>query len=289
MYDILVRLAYAFLPRTVVRAIADRVFPYKVNYIWSKNDLDIDVDEDDVSCCEYSLFSQNGEDGIIKYIFSKIGYRSKIFLEFGFGVIENNSLRLVLKEGFNGLYIDANKKTIDLFNNKINSFGVEGVKAVDCFLTIDNIEETILKGGLRGDIDLLSIDVDGNDYWFWKAIECISPRVVVMEYNASYGDSWSAAVPYDADFDRFEKHPSGFYHGASLLALEHLGREKGYELVYCDQNGVNAFFVRTDCNSGLRILSSKEAYRPHKNRLDQGLGSSEQLAIVKSMKNVDIP
>ena len=141
MYKFLVSLAYACLPYSVVRALADKIFPYKVSYIWEKKDLDFDVKGGEIGDYEFSLFSQNGEDGIIKYIFSKIGYKSKTFLEFGFGVVENNSLRLVLKEGFNGLYIDGNKNAVDLFNEKITSFGIEGVKAVKSFLIIDNLEK----------------------------------------------------------------------------------------------------------------------------------------------------
>jgi hypothetical protein len=289
MYSYLVKFAYVVLPYTLVRAIAAQVFPYKVNHVWNKKDLITENRVENIGDSDESLYSQNGEDGVIRYIFSKIGFQSKTFLEFGFSVLENNSLRLVLKEGFNGLYIDGNKEAVDLFNKKIRSFGIEGVRAIECFLSVENLEETILVNGLKGDIDLLSIDVDGNDYWFWEAIESVSPRVVVMEYNASYGDTWSATVVYDEKFDRIEKHLSGWYHGASLTALEHLGKNKGYDLVYCEESGVNAFFVRSDCNSEFKILSAREAYHIQKARQAQGHSSSEQLALLKSMTTVEIP
>jgi hypothetical protein len=238
----------------------------------------------------YSLFSQNGEDGIIRYLFSRVGFSSRRFLEFGFGSTENNSLRLVLKEGFGGVFIDGSETSVAQFNRAARSFGICDVKAINAFLTVANLEDTVRIAGVPEDIDLLSIDVDGNDYWFWDALSCVSPRVVIVEYNASFGPERSLTVPYDSDFDRMKKHPSGFHHGASLVALDRLGQKKGYGLVGCDGSGVNAFFVRNDCiTNGLEVVTPREAYRPHKRRLERGFSLEAQFAAVQSLPYVEIP
>lgn len=238
---------------------------------------------------EYRRFSQNGEDGILRFLVSEIGADSRLFLEFGFGVLENNSLRLVLSEGFGGVFIDGSQETVDHFNAVAARFGVARARAVCAFLDINNLEDTIRASGLPRAIDLLSIDVDGNDYWFWEAATCVSPRIAVIEYNASFGPEMSCSVPYDPCFDRQRAHPSRLYHGASLAALASLGRRKGYSLIGCDSAGVNAFFVREDCMTpGLKALSPRKAYCPHRGRIRQGLSPEAQFNAIKDLPRVTI-
>jgi hypothetical protein len=110
---------------------------------------------------------------------------------------------------------------------------------------------------------LLSIDIDGNDYWTWEAITVVNPTIVVIEYNARFGASRSVTVPYRADFVRSRAHYSMIYYGASLTALWALGRRKGYSLVGCNSAGNNAFFVRQDLLGDLRGRTPSEAFRPH--------------------------
>lgn len=238
---------------------------------------------------EYSLFSQNGEDGILRHLFCEVGFGPRRFLEFGFEPTEANSLRLMLKESCGGLFIDGSGVSVARFEKAARACGIRGVRAIHRFLDMDNLETTIRQGGLAGEIDLLSIDVDGNDYWFWEAIRCVSPRVVVIEYNASLGPERSCSVPYDPRFDRHQKHPSGFYCGASLTALERLGRKKGYRLVGCESGGVNSFFVREDClTPSVAVLSPQSAYRPHRSRLDRGFSPEDQLRRIEHMPYVEI-
>jgi hypothetical protein len=238
---------------------------------------------------EYSLFSQNGEDGILRHLFDEIGFRSRKFLEFGFEGTENNCLRLVLKEDFKGVFIDGSDLCVRQFNKAAEAFGLVDVKAVNAFLDLSNLEGTIRAAGVPEDIDLLSLDVDGNDYWFWEALRCVSARVVVIEYNASLGPELSLTIPYDAAFDRVEKHSSTFYHGASLVALQRLGSKKGYDLVGCDANGVNAFFVRRDCMSDdMPEVTPGLAYRPHKSRLERGFSVEAQFAAIQGMPFVEV-
>jgi hypothetical protein len=238
---------------------------------------------------EYSLLSQNGEDGILRFLFSEVGFDSRYFVEFGFGAQQCNSLRLILHENFKGLLMDGSRENCDFFDIAAAKRGISGVEAVCTFLDRENLEPLILEHDIPKEIDLLSLDVDGNDYWFWEALERISPRVVCIEYNAGIGPALSWTVPYDPQFERFAKHPSGFFHGASLKALEKLGRQKGYRLVGCDSTGTNAFFLRGDIEApNIPTLTSEEAYRPHGNWLGRGFSEAEQLEIMKGMPYVEV-
>ncbi len=119
--------------------------------------------------------------------------------------------------------------------------------------------------------------------WVWKAISAISPRVVVIEYNASLGDEESVTVKYDANFNRHNKHASGYYHGASLTALKKLANSKNYILVCCDSSGTNAFFIRKDVAQSKMIEATvKEAYYPLKYRT-KNLSTSEQFELIKHL------
>jgi hypothetical protein len=238
---------------------------------------------------EYSYLSQNGEDGIIRFLFSEIGFESRRLVEFGFGAMQCNSLRLLLHEGFTGLLMDGSEENCDFFNRAARKRGLQGVEAHCTFLTRDNLNQTIREHGIAGEIDFLSLDVDGNDYWFWESLDCVSPRVVCIEYNAGIGPEFSWSVPYDPQFERYAKHPSGFFHGASLKALESLGQRKGWRLVGCDSTGTNAFFLRADVDApALPTLTAAEAFRPHQNWLGRGFSEAEQLEIMKSMPYEDV-
>ncbi len=238
---------------------------------------------------EYSLLSQNGEDGILRFLFSEIGFDSRYFVEFGFGAHQCNSLRLILHENFRGLLMDGSRENCDFFDIAAAKRGISGVKAVCTFLDRDNLEPLILEHGAPNEIDLLSLDVDGNDYWFWESLERIRPRVACIEYNAGIGPSLSWTVPYDPRFERFAKHPSGFFHGASLKALEKLGQRKGYRLVGCDSTGTNAFFLRGDIAApAIPTLTAGEAFRPHGNWLGRGFSEAEQLEIMQELPYVEV-
>lgn len=266
----------------------------RVKRDWKKPDpaplpLEAFSDRSGIERYQFSVFSQNGEDGIIQHILSQVGFESCLFIEFGFGLFENNSLRLMLREGFGGLYIDGSRLNVEYMNRAIREIGITNVSAVCQFLTTDNIEQTIASAGLSGSIDFLSIDVDGNDYWFWERLSEISPRVVAIEYNASFGPDKAITIPYDPAFERHEKHESGFYAGASLPALTKLGAAKGYELVGCDSSGANAFFVRRDCLVGsLTPMKPGEAYRPNAHRINVGLTTEEQFALIAHLPFVTV-
>lgn len=189
---------------------------------------------------EFKIYSQTGEDGIINYIFNKIGTTNKKFLEIGVeDGQECNTANLSLNFGWSGVLIEGNKK---LANRAKNFYALKPVEVVNSFVTRENINETISKTNVKDKIDLLSIDIDGNDYWIWDSIDSIKPRVVIVEYNSILGNS-PISVAYKPNFQRIKEHPSGFYYGASLAAFSKLADRKGYILVGCCSSGFNAFFV----------------------------------------------
>lgn len=238
---------------------------------------------------EYSWLSQNGEDGILRYIFNEIGFESRWFVEFGFGAAQCNALRLMLKEDFHGLLMDGSRENVRCFQHAARRLGIDRVTAVHTFITRENLQRLVQDNGVPRDVDLLSLDVDGNDYWFWEELECISPRVVCIEYNAGIGPELALTVPYDESFERYSKHASGFFYGASLAALEALGRRKGYYLIGCDSTGTNAFFLRDDIEiDGVPGLTASEAFRPHANWLGRGISEAEQLEFMRSMPYEEI-
>lgn len=192
---------------------------------------------------EYQVFSQNGEDGIIAEIFNRIGTTNKYFIEFGVeDGLECNSTILLYKQ-WKGLWIEGSDHHSANINTKFKDKIDAGQLTVkNQFINAENIESIFKSAGAPAEPDLLSIDIDYNDYYVWQAITNYNPRVVVIEYNALYRPDTHFVVPYKAErtWDRTS------YFGASLLALQQLADQKGYCLVGCCFVGSNAFFVRKD-------------------------------------------
>jgi hypothetical protein len=209
----------------------------------------------------FKVYSQCDEDGIIQEIFKRIETTNRIFVEFGVeSGVECNTVKLLL-EGWRGLWLDGDDKNFEQITARFKSFVDGGHLAVRrSFITAENINTLISHGGLRGPIDLLSIDIDNNDYWVWKAIDVIDPRVVVIEYNATLRPPLSLVVPYNPQ----QTWSGSNYFGASLEALVKLGRTKGYRLVGCNFAGSNAFFVREDLAKDLFLdpPTAEEHYEP---------------------------
>lgn len=213
---------------------------------------------------EFNVYSQNGEDGILLSILSKIGIHNHTIIEFGASDgIQCNSANLLLNFNWNALLIEGNQKKVERGKKFYQENGVDDsiLKYVNSFVTSENINEIFRSNGLHGEIDILSIDIDGNDYHVWKSIHTVNPRIIVCEYNAAFGPEKAITIPYDPSFTLKSKETSGFYFGASLAALEQLGRSKGYSLLGTDLLGVNSFFIRNDLmNPTFKLVSSKECY-----------------------------
>lgn len=209
---------------------------------------------------EFKAFSQQGEDGIIQYLINSIDIPNKTFVEFGVENYEESNTRfLLLNNNWSGLVLDGSRPNIDYIKNDF-IYWMYDIQAESFFITRENINETLIHHNIKGDIGLLSIDIDGNDYWVWKEIECIKPYIVVCEYNSLFGSERPITVPYESNFYLTDAHYSNLYFGASLSALCHLAEEKGYYLVGSNSFGSNAFFVRKDKIGDLKVFSACEAY-----------------------------
>jgi hypothetical protein len=190
----------------------------------------------------FKVYSQNDEDGIIQEIFKRIGTTSKTFIEFGVGDGMQNNTAYLLMQGWRGHWIEGRSSYVAKVKKVYKRAIDRGQLFVEnTFITKDNINSLLAKH-FSGEIDLLSIDIDGNDYYMWENINCINPRVVVVEYNAKFPPPCSSVMEYDETHQWDESDKMGM----SLQAATDLGASLGYQLVGTNLNGVNAFFVRKD-------------------------------------------
>jgi len=209
---------------------------------------------------EFKVFSQWGEDGIIQYLISKISIPNKVFIEFGVGNYkESNTRFLLMNNNWKGLVIDCFDEYIKYIRHDPIYWKYDLI-AVSSFITRENINTLLSSNDFTGDIGLLSIDTDGNDYWIWKEIDVIMPRIVVIEYNSCFGPYISVTIPYQDDFVRTKAHYSNLYFGASLKAIVELGKEKGYVFIGANSAGNNAFFLRKDVANNFKELSVEEGF-----------------------------
>ncbi len=245
---------------------------------------------------EFRAFSQWGEDGIIQFLVGRVPIERDIFVEFGVGDYRESNTRFLLEnDNWRGLIIDGGESHSDYLERS----GLDWrhtIDALTAFIDRDNINELISGAGIEGDIGLLSIDLDGNDYWVLEAIEVVSPRILVVEYNSVFGPSAEVTVPYEPRFDRIEAHSSGLYFGASLAAIAALADRKGYALVGGTRAGVNAFFVRRDVLGELPEVAVADAYVASRLRESRGPGGeltrvtehSDRLALIGELPVVDL-
>jgi hypothetical protein len=192
---------------------------------------------------EHQVFSQYGEDGILEEIFRRIGCGPRYFVEFGVGDGTENNTVALLFQGWRGLWLEGNPRSARAIRSHFpRVLSNSQLLFSETFLTAENIAGHFEKAGVPQEFDLLSIDVDGNDYHLWWALREYRPRVVVIEYNAIFSPNISWTLPYDPAtvWDKSS------WTGSSLQALFELGASLGYELVGCNFSGVNAFFVRRD-------------------------------------------
>jgi len=244
---------------------------------------------------EFRVFSQFGEDGIIQFLINNVEIPNKTFVEFGVeDYTESNTRFLLVNNNWRGLVMDGSSLNIE-FIQRDPIYWRHNLTAVCSFITKDNINDSIRNAGFEGDIGLLSIDIDGNDYWVWDAITAISPRIVVIEYNSVLGSSLKLTVPYDPAFVRGKAHYSHLYFGASLAALCDLGSRKGYYFVGCNANGNNAFFIRNDLKTSLPRKTTQEGYvesqfreaRDQEGRLTFASGG-DRLLKIKDQEFIDL-
>ncbi|MFK7972749.1 MAG: hypothetical protein AB8F95_20425 [Bacteroidia bacterium] len=195
----------------------------------------------------FRVFSQFEEDGMLLFIFALMGISEGTFVDIGSADgIHSNCANLVLNHGWHGLYIDGNPQNIKRgrkFYSKFPHPWMYPPKFAQAMVTRENINQVIEQAGFTGDIELLSVDIDGNDYWIWDALEIVQPKVVIIETHVEYG-MHDIITPYDPNYVYPGKHPH--YHGASPVAMAKLGKKKGYRLVGANSLGFNFIFIKED-------------------------------------------
>ena len=196
---------------------------------------------------EFRAFSQNGEDGILLYVFSLLGMGGRRCVEICAGDgIECNTANLIVNHGWSGLLVDGDIRLVErgrAYYSRLPDTSPLPPRFVHAWITRENINDLIQTNGFEGHVDLLSLDLDGVDYWIWEAIEVIRPRVVIAEVQCIWGPDRAVTVPYSDSFktppiDRFL-----IYSGASLPAFVKLAKKKGYRLAGVQRLGFNAVFV----------------------------------------------
>jgi hypothetical protein len=190
----------------------------------------------------FKVYSQCDEDGIVQEIFYRIGLRSKTFVEFGVeNGLENNTLKLLL-EGWCGLWIEGSESCVVQIKEKFHDLLMDGrLRVKAAFINRENINDFI-GCYFTGEIDLLSIDIDGNDIYILESMDVINPRVIIVEYNGKFPPPINIAQRYNPE----HRWNGTDYGGSSLEAITKVAASKGYSLVGCNIVGVNAFFVRND-------------------------------------------
>ncbi len=210
------------------------------------------------------VFSQHEEDGLLLFIFSVIGMGQKRFVEIGSNDgVNSNCANLILNFGWYGLFIDGDKTSVARgrrFYQRYPDPWAYHPQFICHKVTRENVNQLIGEAGLLGEIDLLSIDLDGYDYWIWDALSVVSPRVVIIETHVEFGLN-NIVVPYDPDYTFPGKHP--VYHGASPVAMANLARRKGYRLVGANDYGHNLIFIKESLGAALIPEVSVESLLTH--------------------------
>lgn len=198
-----------------------------------------------------NIFTTAGEDGILLNIFTKTGWGSKTFIDIGSNdCINSNCANLAFHHGWKGLFIDGNKQVLERGRHIYKRFFKEHGTRFSFFhaiVTPDNINEIIKTQLPDNSVDLLSIDLDGNDYFIWEQLSAVQPRVVMVEVQVEKG--FTKFVPgYNNAFELYEDNTPK---GASPLSMKILAEKKGYTLVASNKGCYNLFFVRNDCLNNL--------------------------------------
>ena len=212
----------------------------------------------DINNYEFKKTSQNNEDGIIEFIFNKIGVKKINFVEIGFDFYQNNSLNFLSKAN-KGLFIDGSEdKVIKLKSIMALLYPFKDITVLKKFIDKDNLN-LIIDGYFHNDeeIDFFSIDVDGNDYYLLQNLK-VRPKVICIEYNFWFGPDIKCSVPYDKNFTW---KIGSTYYGASLNSLCEIAKKKGYYLIALESHCVNAFFIRSDLKNKFEIIDNIKYFR----------------------------
>lgn len=240
----------------------------------------------ELSSVEWKAFSQWGEDGIIDWLAANVVNIPNTFIEFGVENYKESNTRMLLKSrNWRGLIMDGSSSHIqDIRSQSI--YWQHDIIAVHHFIDCANINEIIATNGFIGEVGILSIDIDGNDYWIWDSINVISPVIVVCEYNAVLGNKHAISIPYDPAFMRKNAHHSRMYYGASIAALIHLADQKGYRFLGTNAHGSSGFFIRND--HAKKILQRIENITAYPSRFSEARDTNGNLTFLRKNKRSHI-
>lgn len=212
----------------------------------------------------FGVFAQTDEDGILSWLIDQLGMTNETFIEFGVhDYRESNTRYLMITRSWRGLVIDGDPKNIVAIRTDEVGYA-RNLQAVASFITRENINELIADAGFVDRVGILSVDIDGVDYWVLEQIK-IDADIIVVEYNDFLGDA-PVSVPYNAAFSRWSETPHGNYWGASLSAFRHLLEPKGYKFAGTNLIGINAFFVHRDYAARLTEILDTAAIHPYATR-----------------------
>jgi hypothetical protein len=227
---------------------------YQAGMILSKNRYPAETPLAEVG---FRVYSQSSEDGVIQHLIRHVPIENEFFVEFGVEDYSESNTRFLLEHNdWRGLILDM-EDSADAFLRSRNLHLLHTIDFRKAAISAENVEQVL--ADVPADLGLLSIDIDGMDYWVWNAIEALKPAIVVIEYQSHFGPELPLTPPYDPQFSRFKYHYSGLCFGASISALEHLGRQKGYDLIGAAR-WHNAYFVRSDLRGGLPVQSASETW-----------------------------
>ena len=237
----------------------------------------------------FRVYSEFEEDGMILYVLSTIGFKDKRVVEICCGTgHECMAANLIINHGFDGFLFDGSAENIKLaqsfFRSKKDCFLYTPVLK-NAWINTDNVNRLLEEAGCVGEIDFFSLDMDGNDYWIWRAIDVIRPRLFVCETHNVIPTDCSLTIEYRSDFD-CQQNP-GFeqdYRGVSLLAMVKLCKDKGYRLIGSHRHGFNVFFLREDEGTDFfPEISLEEVHNNHWTKLAQ-----QRWPRVKNMKWLEV-
>lgn len=254
-----------------------------------------------LSDIEFKVYSQWGEDGIIEYLVSKLPIENKFFIEFGVeNYNESNTRFLMMNRNWGGVIIDGSEKNIEYVKNR-DYFWKYDLHPISSFITKENINDLIsnklLELGIPKDIGILSVDIDGVDYWVLREIKSIEPSIIICEYNSVFNNDYPLTVPYDKDFVRENYHYSNLYWGANLKAFDDLLSKRGYVYIGSNQQNSNAFFVKKElaekyCNNFIKNIPNFDVSKVRESRDQDGilnlLRGKDRLVEIKELELIKL-
>jgi len=245
---------------------------------------------------EFRVYSQFGDDGIIQWLIHVLGIDRGRFIEFGVGdYYESNTHFLLINNRFSGFVMDGSRENIDTVR-KSSMYWRYKLSAHQHFIDKDNVKSLLAQSGFKK-IELLHIDLDGNDYWILDALDLsdLGPDILILEYNSTFGKERAITIPYEPNFNRMNAHYSGKYFGASLPALNNIAESKGYYFIGCNSAGNNAYFLdnsflskipRTNIADGFQEAGYRES------RDKQGLltysDTDHEITEIRGMPVIDV-